>query len=776
VESVNQVLQRLTVALAIAALIAVPVLPAGGGGRATDAPAAAQPESDYVTVQLVDSQVASYAGGIPGYARTKPERGKKLNLNSNAARAYGRYLADKRQNYKQWLRSNAPRAQVVREFSVAFNGFTIKLNGEGQNKLAQGPGTRRVSPSFLVRPAMNVSPALINADDLWAALGGPSSAGTDIKVGIIDTGIDTTNLFLSPAGYPTTTTTDMCAPFLKPGGGARVNNKVIVCRVYTSGVAPGAHVDLDDLIVFDHGTHVAGTVAGNFGTSGTVAGTSVGLTGLSGIAPRALLGDYNVFPGFGAGFVAFGGSAFSHDIIRALEDAIADGMDVVNLSLGGPVQGPHDTLAEAVNATADAGVVPAVAAGNSGPGDATVESPGSAAGALTAGASTNPHFIGIPVTVVSATDTETFGGAVGDFNPYNPPVAGQLLDWDTIDGAATGIACTALGSGTAAGKIALVRRGTCTFSTKIRNAQNAGAAGVLVVNNVVGDPVAMAQDGTPDQPTIPAVMMSLADRTSLVTLAAGGATATGNGTSPAEFVTGNADFIAGFSSRGPTPFTFLIKPDATAPGVNVASSVFDGKFAFFQGTSMATPHLAGSSAVLLQFFQGVYGSNPVLPYTDIVKSAIVNTAKRPVGSSSTGAALTNPLARGGGRVDLLAAKDAKAFFRPVSVSFGLWMGSRPIAASRSVTVMNSSTSSTRTYTVSVATASPAALSAGVSVTTSVGTGFVTLAPEGVATFTVNLSIARTAVSGDRFGDIVVTDTTSGAVMRIPWWVRVDRGP
>ncbi len=269
-------------------------------------------------------------------------------------------------------------------------------------------------------------------------------------------------------------------------------------------------------------------------------------------------------------------------------------------------------------------------------------------------------------------------------------------------------------------------------------------------------------------------MVSLANRSTLRTAAAANTSATVDGTAPQEFITTNADILAGFSSRGPTPFTFLIKPDATAPGVNVLSSVFDGEFAFFQGTSMATPHLAGSSAVLLQLFQGVYGSNPALAYTDIVKSAIVNTAKRPVGSSSTGAALSNPLARGGGRVDLEAAMNAKAFFRPVSVSFGLWKGSRPIAAARSVTIANSSTTSTRTYSVGVATASLAALNAGVSITTTATS--VTVGPNGVAILTVNLSIAQTAVSGDRFGDIVVTDIFSGSVMRIPWWVRVDRGP
>ncbi len=773
----NGSLRRIAVLLAAAVFLAASILPAGAGGRATDAPPAAQVESDYVIVKLADPPVASYEGGIPGYARTKPLPGRKLNLNAPAARAYGRYLGDRRANFRSWLRSNAPRAQVVREYSVVFNGVAVKLNGEARERLAQGPGVRAVVPSFLVRPAMNISPDLISAPALWSALGGPGSAGEGIKVGIIDTGIDITNPFLSDAGYPPAPQTDACANALpqvnlrKPGG-ANTNNKVIICRVFFSGVAPGAHVRPTDLVVFDHGTHVAGTVAGNFGTSGQVAGTAVTLTGLSGIAPRALLGDYNVFPGFGAGFVAFGGSAFSHDIAAALEAAVEDGMDVVNMSLGGGVQGPHDFLAEATNAVADAGVVAAVAAGNSGPGPLTVESPGSAEKALTAGASTNPHFVGIPVTF----DTTEIPAALGEFGTFKPPVTAPLANWnntaaDAPAGASTQ-ACTALSGTPHLGQIVIIDRGVCTFTTKVRNAEAAGAVGVLVVNNVAGDPIAMVHDGTEPKPTIPAAMVGVADRAALRTAGAAHRTATVDGTAPREFVTSNADIIAGFSSRGPTPFTYLIKPDATAPGVNVASSVFERKFAFFQGTSMATPHLAGSAAVLLQLFRPLYGTSPPLPYPDIVKSAIVNTAKRPVRHHATGAALVNPMDRGGGRVDLLAAMNARAFFSPASVSFGLWQGRRPISASRTVTIMNSSTTSARTYSLAVVFATP--LPAGVSVTVSPTP--VTVGPGGTQTFTVSLSVAQSVPSFTRFGDIVVTETGSGATMRIPWWVSVDRGP
>src|SRR5256885_14866543 len=136
---------------------------------------------------------------------------------------------------------------------------------------------------------------------------------------------------------------------------------------------------------------------------------------------------------------------------------------------------------------------------------------GQAADAITACASTNNHFFGIPV-IVAAT---TFGAAVGDFHAFDPAVTAQLANWNgTAATAAAGAAtqaCTPIPAGTHTGKIVVIDRGVCTFSTKIRNARNAGAFGVLVVNNAPGDPAAMGQDGTADQPATSAVMLAQND-------------------------------------------------------------------------------------------------------------------------------------------------------------------------------------------------------------------------------------------------------------------------
>jgi minor extracellular serine protease Vpr len=680
----------------------------------TEAPATPS-QGEYVVVSFQDPPAASYTGGIPGLARTKPERGQKLDPQNQAVRGYLAHLGQAHQDYRGYLANKAPKAEIVREFFYATNGFAIKLNGVRPETLARGPGVRTVTASWLYQPTMNVSNELISADKLWGLAGGRSNAGSGIKVGVIDSGIDDGHRFFE----------------------CKDN---IPHKVYASGVA----FDPSNMLVFDHGTHVAGTIAGCVITLGN----DEPITGeISGVAPGAELWDYNVFPGFGAGYVAFGGSAFSHDIIAALEDTVLDEMDVVNMSLGGSVQGPHDTLAEAVNATVDAGLVVAVSAGNSGPGDMTIGSPGSAAGALTAGASTNPHFLGIPVSGSTDTGDEfSYGAALGDFANFTAFTADY-----TVTTPANG--CTAMNEDLA-GMIALIDRGVCSFTTKIRNAENAGAIGVLVVNNSAGDPVAMGHDGTDPFPTIPAAMLGKAEGN----LIKPSGSVSFTGTDPEEVISDNADIIAGFSSRGPTPFTYLIKPDLTAPGVNVYSSVFDDDFAMFQGTSMAAPHLAGSAALLLDLHTDWSPAD--------VKSALVNTAKRPVWDHVNGTDPTGVLTRGGGRADLAAANSTPLTIDPASASFGYWSGNRDVRASLELGVRNvSGSSQTCTVVVTgsmIVSASPAVLSLGEGETTSM-------------TLALDAGTSRQTGSGDFSGDVVLA--CNGIELKVPWWVRIDRqGP
>ena len=216
------------------------------------------------------------------------------------------------------------------------------------------------------------------------------------------------------------------------------------------------------------------------------------------------------------------------------------------------------------------------------------------------------------------------------------------------------------------GQIALVSRGACTFSEKIRNAQDAGAIAAIVVNNVAGDPTAMGLGGIANEPTIPAYMAAQDTKTALV--AENGHSAT-IGAAMSYFQTANGDIMAGFSSQGPTDVDFRVKPDVVAPGVNVLSSVPANAcaappcFAFFSGTSMATPHLAGSAAVVL-------GQHPTWSAAE-VRSAVVNTADRGVLKDFAKAAPVDDVnVIGAGRENLASAVGAVVALDPVSVNFG----------------------------------------------------------------------------------------------------------
>ena len=712
--------------------------------------------ADYAIVTLKDQPLAAYDGHVPGYARTMPAPGHKLDLNSPAAQAYSSYLANARGNAKGWLKNTMSTAQVVGEYSVVLNGLAVKLNGNAMNGLLNAPGANWVAYDYLYHTEMNRSPALIGAATLWAAVGGQSNAGAGVKIGIIDTGIDQTHPFLTdnsltvPAGFPkcdaidsAVGTTDTQCKF--------VSNKVIVAKVFET------LTNFDGHAAQEHGSHVSGIAAGVANTCAPFVGCT-----LSGIAPKAFLGNYNVFPGNVL-------SASSHDIAKAVEAAVADGMDVLNLSLGGTAR-PNDVLVNAVNSATDAGVVVAIAAGNSGPGAGTVDSPGIADKVITVGASTNPHFIGIPVTAMGI---GTFGAALGQFTNFVPAVTATYVLTTPSNG------CTAI-SQNLSNEIALIRRGTCTFTTKVRNAQNAGAIGVIVINSQQGDPIAMAQDGTSPVPTIPAVMVSITNGNLMANNSP--STVTVDGTNPQEFFSdgAGADILASFSSRGPPPLQVpgvgngqpqdKIKPDVVAPGVNVYSSVPSFAcasppcFAFFQGTSMATPHVAGSAALLIQLHPNWSPEQ--------VKSALVNSAHRPVKSSTSTSSLLNPMTRGAGRIDLAAASQISATLETsptpsmlgngqASFSFGELHASDQ---TRSFTItLTSVSTSTITYTISIV---PAV--AGPTVTPSVTS--LTLSAGGTATVDISLTLSS-SLSGAFYGDVQLTG--GPVVLNVPYWVTVD---
>jgi minor extracellular serine protease Vpr len=659
----------------------------GIGGSATTRPNAnADAFNPGPDVDRLSAIVQLKGDPLSTHSATKPTTGKKIDFKNNNVKSYRAQLNAGRNEFKRWLRANAPRARVTSEYDISLNAVAVELNGTPLETIAAAPMVERAEYNALYHPNLSESYKIINAMDAWNAAGGRSVAGAGIKIGDIDTGIDETHPFFDPTGFSYPPGFPKCdaadsASHHEDQDCKYVSQKVIVAKVFYNK----AHQQgLDAQAIQDHGTHTAGIAAGVTGQTAVVNGVSI--DDMSGIAPGAWLGNYNVFPGAVD-------NARSEDILNAVDAAIADGMDVLNLSLGGSYHGNNDLLANGLDNATDAGVVVAVAAGNSGPGAGTLESPGRARKVITVGASTNQHFVGQPFTYPAGGGT-TIGAAVGDF------AALPTASFDLFDTQSNG--CASVDPG-ASGKLAIIDRGACVFSQKVANAKAAGAVGVLVINNVAGDPTAMARTAGFDD-DLPAVMIGKNEGAAL--RASGETTASAEETFQ-EFVTPeNKDILAGFSSQGPTAVDFAVKPDLTSVGVNVLSSITcvgkpqtcpgDGSgWAFFSGTSMSTPHIAGSAAVLLNI-------NPSWSPAQI-KSALVNHADLVVKDAATGLHDIGPTAQGAGRENLSVAADGTTWMDPVSASFGRVTLGHPT----SVTItLSNPTGTDETFSVSVTKFTP----------------------------------------------------------------------
>ena len=270
-----------------------------------------------------------------------------------------------------------PGAFVRWRFTVTLDGFAVVVPPRKIATLARIAGVEKVWPTAIFHTTLDRTPQLIGAPALW----GPTlaTAGQGMKIGIIDEGVDQTHPFFDPSGYT------MPAGFPK-GNISFTTAKVIVARAFAPAKPKWKYANLPfDPVNSEHATHVAGIAAGDHGTKATAfAGQPV----VSGVAPAAYIGNYKALtiptPGFG-----LDGNA--PEIAAAIEQAVRDGMDVINLSLGEPeVEQSRDVVVAAIDGAADAGVVPVIAAGNDFDafGKGSVSSPGNAPKAITAAAST----------------------------------------------------------------------------------------------------------------------------------------------------------------------------------------------------------------------------------------------------------------------------------------------------------------------------------------------------------------------------------------------------
>jgi minor extracellular serine protease Vpr len=702
-------------------------------------------------------------GTVLGY---EPRR-RKLEVASSPSRAYLARIDAAQRRAVSELKQAIPQARVSWRYSILLDGFTVSLPAKKLPRLLGLGFVHHVYPSLRYTLSLNRSRAVIGATQLEAATG---ADGSGIKIGVVDDGIDQTNPFLDPAGfsYP---------PGFPLGNTAYTTPKVIVARAFPGpGSGTAGTLPLDRQTSF-HGTHVAGIAAGDANTTAPAGRDHPVVTGLSGVAPRAWLGNYRVFnvpaPLVGGDF------AETPEIVAAFESAVADGMDVINFSGGGPETEPaNDAMIETIRSVADAGVVPVIAAGNDRDdfGLGTVQSPGSAPDAITVAAVSNSHFFGRELTVVSPT---LAGSTMFPVIPAQDGVPGSwadspqtLVDVGRLPGADgkavdrhlcgpssnPNLLKATLKPGALTGKIALVERGTCSFASKAYRAISAGAIGMIVSDNRPGDPNAI-----PLTLGFPMAMISDLDGQRLVaaTASSGGQARITIGRDQLEIQTDRAGVITSFSSAGPTDFGHLLKPDISAPGAQVLSSTLPeyagSPFAVFNGTSMATPHIAGSAALLLQRHPGWTVKQ--------VKSALMSTAG-PAFADTSETAEAPVLEEGAGLAWLPTADNPLVFTDPQSLSFGeLAVTSGPQSRQLLLTVSDAG-GGDGTWQVEI---HPQSTTTGVTLDVQ---PMVLLAPGGSASITVTAGASADAVAGDEYGFLVLR--RGGDARRVPYDFTVTR--
>ncbi|WP_404445841.1 S8 family serine peptidase [Sutcliffiella horikoshii] len=493
--------------------------------------------------------------------------------------------------------------KIEKTYQTAFNGMAVTLPADKIESLLEIDGVKAIykNNTFSIEPEQendqeSYTPHMADSIPFLSIdrLHEEGITGKGVKVGVIDTGIDYHHPDLKDAfagGYdiidndddPMETTYEDW----KESGRPLVNNFNFY---YTS-----------------HGTHVAGTIAAQ--------GKNTGGVTVKGVAPDVQLYGYRVLGPYGSGQ--------SEDIIAGIDRAVSDGMDVINLSLGMNVNEPFDPTSIAINNAVLSGVVAVVSAGNTGSKAYSLGTPGAAAYALTVGASSTS----LPIVYFTATGEKDVSIELQEYaNDFVTDLRSfENQSFDIVD----------LGNGRRSdydgknveGKVVLVNHGVIGTQDKIVYAKEHGAIAVLIYHNDpdIGEISSFAGE---DHRFIPSFYMNNQDGLELKDLLHSGEAKLKFSNYTVSYT--KEDELAEFSSRGPSRENIDIKPEVTAPGVSILStvpaySVFnaassDYRFAYdrYSGTSMAAPHVAGMAALMLQ-------NNPDLQPADI-KTLLMNTS------------------------------------------------------------------------------------------------------------------------------------------------------
>lgn len=626
----------------------------------------------YIVVMKADP-LASYEGDVKGLKATKPAEGEQLETQSQDSQRYVEHLQTEQTDL-------ATQVGVTPDttYQVALNGFSADLTGEQVDALRASKDVFGVYPDEIRHPDAQTSTDFLGLGDdrkgrggVWQQTGGVDKAGEGVVVGVIDTGIAPEHPSFEgkklkkqnkqhsrhKGGQPYTD--GQYVYFDKSDGGQfqsaivegqdwdkrDYSSKLIGGQYFYKGAeATGFDFQYDYLSPRDgdgHGSHTASTAAGNFKVKASVEGVDLGT--ISGVAPAAKVAAYKAcYVGPDPAVTTDDICALS-DLVAAIDQAVADGVDVINYSIGGgaasTVMAPEDLAF--FNAAA-AGVFVAVSAGNDGPDPVTADH--GSPWYTTVAASTIPTWEG----TVQFEGFEQAGASVSV--PFGQTVTGpSIYAGDAAASGATAANAALCLPGTldpakVTGHIVVCDRGNNARAEKSQVVKDAGGIGMVLVN-VPGGSDSLDNDFH----AVPTVHLSSVHRAAVLAYVQGGVdrpiTLVGENTTG---VTTPVPQIAGFSSRGPVlaDGSDVLKPDVAAPGVAILAATQnapgeDPTFGILSGTSMASPHVAGLAALYL-------GERPKATPAEI-KSAMMTTAYDTV--LPDGSPNTNPFEQGAGQVD-----------------------------------------------------------------------------------------------------------------------------
>lgn len=558
------------------------------------------------------------------------------------------------QRDKNNFRQEANRAGVQyserHAFDTLWNGLSVTVRPSELAKIARLSAVKALYPVEIISipetsplndPDMGTALAMTGADIAQSELG---LSGEGIRVAIMDTGIDYNH------------------PDLGGGWGNRVFAGYDFVGDAFNAADPDNDVpqpDDDPMDCNGHGTHVAGIVGAD----------AAGDDGVTGVAPAVTFGAYKVF--------GCTGSTFADIMIAAMEMALADNMHVLNMSIGSAFQWPQYPTAQASDRLVNRGMVVVASIGNSGAnGLYSAGAPGLGEKVIGVASFDNTH-VALTTFTISPDDTP-IGYGVAAASPL-PPTSGTYPMARTGTPASDADACAPLEEGSLDGHVALIRRGTCPFHTKALNAQNAGAEAVVLYNNAAG----RFSPTVAGEPPIVIPVVAISDTEGVLIdgrLAAGPVDMTWTDET-GMFVNPTGGLISSFSSYGLSP-DLTLKPDIGAPGGLIRSTypIARGSYATVSGTSMSSPHVAGSVALLLEAHPNTS--------SQAVRGILQNSADPKVwwGNPDLGF-LDNVHRQGAGMVQIDKAVTAQTKIEPGKLSLG---ESEAGPATRTLTIENKS--------------------------------------------------------------------------------------